>query len=339
MSTTVSYKGSTIATITNQTKTLTTAGKWLEADISITDSSSGGAGAISIVDTADSAGGTVRTITAVDISDTTAVAGDVASGKYFYTADGTKTAGTASGGGGEMIITDEPNATGTTAVVTGDEVSLITKSITQNGTYNASSDSADGYSSVTVNVSGGSPSATQHSIYFEFADGTNTTIPVYYNDSLLSTMITAYTPVTYNNKTVTLAQLDGTTWYEPQNIPLNTELVDISKLTADVVLNTSGEEEASQWMGVTDYIVIDPTMTFSVTCGRWYNEAFYDSSKTFISYFSPYSVGWPADPNESNVAVGTIGGNGLTIPSNAMYFRMTTTASADNTICSLIRTA
>ena len=33
---------------------------------------------------------------------------------------------------------------------------LITKNITQNGTYNASSDNADGYSSVTVNVSGGS---------------------------------------------------------------------------------------------------------------------------------------------------------------------------------------
>ena len=32
---------------------------------------------------------------------------------------------------------------------------LITKSITQNGTYNASDDEADGYSSVTVNVAGG----------------------------------------------------------------------------------------------------------------------------------------------------------------------------------------
>lgn len=33
---------------------------------------------------------------------------------------------------------------------------LVTKNITENGTYNASSDNADGYSSVTVNVQGGS---------------------------------------------------------------------------------------------------------------------------------------------------------------------------------------
>ena len=61
-------------------------------------SSGGGTPAISVVDTTDSHGGTVREITALDISDTTAVASDVAQGKYFYTAQGVKTAGTGSGG-------------------------------------------------------------------------------------------------------------------------------------------------------------------------------------------------------------------------------------------------
>lgn len=37
--------------------------------------------------------------TFTDVTDTTASASDVASGKYFYTAAGVKTAGTGSGGG------------------------------------------------------------------------------------------------------------------------------------------------------------------------------------------------------------------------------------------------
>ena len=110
---------------------------------------------------------------------------------------------TRGGGSGSVVVTDVPNSTGTTAAVSADDVTtLTTKSITQNGTYNASSDSADGYSSVTVNVSG-SPSATQHTIHLEFSDNTDTDIPVYYNDSVLGTMITAYEPSgewIYNNK-------------------------------------------------------------------------------------------------------------------------------------------
>ena len=47
-----------------------------------------------------------------------------------------------------------------------DGVNLGTKTITQNGTYNASSDSLDGFSSVTVNVSGGSPSLQTKSVSY-----------------------------------------------------------------------------------------------------------------------------------------------------------------------------
>ena len=51
-------------------------------------------------------------------------------------------------------------ATAISSIPSGGTPTLITKSITVNGTYNASSDNADGYSSVTVNVSGGGSGTT-----------------------------------------------------------------------------------------------------------------------------------------------------------------------------------
>ena len=81
MSTTVTYKGQTLTTVENQTKTLNTAGTWVEGDFTLTDAS-------------------------LDVSDTTATASDVAQGKVFYSNTGTRTTGTASGGGDEQYFLD-----------------------------------------------------------------------------------------------------------------------------------------------------------------------------------------------------------------------------------------
>ena len=51
------------------------------------------------------------TATFTDVTDTTAAAGDVASGKYFYTAAGTRTQGTNSGGGGGGVNIDTKTLT------------------------------------------------------------------------------------------------------------------------------------------------------------------------------------------------------------------------------------
>ena len=64
--------------------------------------SGGSTPAISVVDTPDVHGGTIREITGLDISDTTAVASVVYQGYYFYDAQGNKVAGTASSGGGGL---------------------------------------------------------------------------------------------------------------------------------------------------------------------------------------------------------------------------------------------
>jgi len=94
-----------------------------------------------------------------DVSDTTAVASDVATGKYFYTAAGVRTEGT-SAGSGDVVITDTTDAAGGTirTITTTDEITLGSLSVTSNGTYTAPSGTA--YNEVAVSVSGGGGGAT-----------------------------------------------------------------------------------------------------------------------------------------------------------------------------------
>ena len=62
MSTIVTYKGSTLTTVNNQTRTLKTAGKYMEGDVTLTDTSS----TIVVSETLDANGGIIKTITTTD---------------------------------------------------------------------------------------------------------------------------------------------------------------------------------------------------------------------------------------------------------------------------------
>lgn len=217
--------------------------------------------------------------TIIDISDTTAVAADVASGKYIYLASGQKVEGTASG----------------------------------------------------------TPSATQHTIYFEFSDETSTTITAYYDSTFISDAIRATTPTSYGGKTVTLAQLDGVTWYEVSSgIPLNTELVDYSAVRTGYVVGNSGAIEAGEsWDCVTDYIPIDSSMTFTFKMIDWYDFGLYDVNKNVVQVYGSHDI---ADSTGNGTATGTL--NSSRIPSTAKYVVLVGNPYnlSSNTL-SLIRTA
>ena len=65
-----------------------------------------------------------------------------------------------------------------------------------------------------IQTGGGTPSATSHTILFEFTDETSVTITAYYDDTFISDAIRATTPAEYGNKIVQQASLDSVVWYQ-----------------------------------------------------------------------------------------------------------------------------
>lgn len=90
--------------------------------------------------------------TLIDLTDTTAIASDVAQGKYFYGKDGVKTEGTATQGGGTGAVIQDQDGYVVLDDEEGAQITVEPLSVTQNGTYTAPANKA--YSPVTVNVSG-----------------------------------------------------------------------------------------------------------------------------------------------------------------------------------------
>lgn len=74
------------------------------------------------------------TATFTDVTDTTAAAADVATGKYFYTASGVRTQGTNSGGGGDskntQVVQGTTRTTSSTLTAIGAELT-----VSKTGTY------------------------------------------------------------------------------------------------------------------------------------------------------------------------------------------------------------
>lgn len=175
MSTTVKYKGTTIATITNTTKTLQTEGKYCEGNIEITDSGGGGGGAtletlsLSITPSSSAQSWTENPGQGYDGFDkvNVSVAAIPARTTYSVTQSLTNVSSSTN------IAEVDPNGTffceltpaagyviSTITVTMGgvditDQVfmaSLDSKTITANGTYDPEDDDLGGYSEVVVSV-------------------------------------------------------------------------------------------------------------------------------------------------------------------------------------------
>lgn len=128
-------------------------------------------------------GGTAR-FDDTTIASNAASASDITSGKLAFV-NGELVTGTASGGG----------------------ATLITKSITANGTYNASSDNADGYSSVTVNVSGGGGGGGNMSDPIRFFDYDGTLVASYSSVPSSLPSVPTHTGLTSGTWNYTLQQV------------------------------------------------------------------------------------------------------------------------------------
>lgn len=122
----------------------------------------------------------------------------------------------------------------------------------------------------------------------------------------------------------------------PSDIPLNTELIDIYSLVSGYIVDgATGQEISSQWSCCSDFVEIDPSMTFSYIGYEWYYYVFYDANKNYIAGIYMHD---DADSIANNYAHGTI--TPAKMPSTAKYIRIDSYPSgANNNQISLIRTA
>lgn len=146
-------------------------------------------------------GGTARF---TDVTDTTASASDVASGKYFYTSAGTRTQGTSSGGGSSKNVQIYYGSASRTANSYG--ATSVTLTVAKTGTYKISWCAWRGSSSGTMgtNLHIGDTSGTNQQTW----TGTYGQIITLNNQSLTKdTVLTLYATSGSNSRTVYVGNL------------------------------------------------------------------------------------------------------------------------------------
>ena len=140
------------------------------------------------------------------------------------------------------------------------EKTLTTKSITANGTYNASSDNADGYSSVMVNVSGGGGGLTL------------------IQTTSLGSLSTSSTSAVNTGKTVSLAS--STNWDDYDLL-----LVDIS-----VDTTTNGRHTSTvSFVILTGSSDVATKNTYTVVTNKW-NSQLGSTGTAFTRQSSTYGI-------------------------------------------------
>ena len=147
--------------------------------------------------------------------------------------------------------------------------------------------------------SGGTPSVTQHIIYFEFTDSTDATINAWYDGSFISNAITATVPETYGQKTVDSASLDGVEWYRRPTFIWETIWDDVAGFYPE----SNPEEPPYCWIGDLGDVPIPTDSVWRVT--------FDGVEYQLIGYPTPSDSSHGAIGNPKYLTGGTDDGSGV----------------------------